>query len=97
MKPRFSLEKHQEVGKELRVIRNHLVTLSVEICNAYPKNSKECRRARKACDAIEELRSSLDNYFCGEYPCEDYRGIYYGPSEIDFRRMLSSSKQKDAD
>ncbi len=68
MKPRFSLEKHQEVGKELQVNRNYLSGLSVEICNAYPKRSKECRRATKALNAIDELRSSLDNCFCKEYP-----------------------------
>ena len=95
MKPRFSLEKHQEVGKELKVIRDYLVTLTVEINNAYPLREKVSRRALKACNAIDELRSSLDGCFCGEYPREDYRGIYYGPSEVDFRRMLTSSKQKD--
>ena len=64
MNPRFSFEKHQEVGKELKVIRDHLVTLTTEICNAYPKQATVSRRAIKASDAIEELRNLLDDCFC---------------------------------
>ena len=82
------------MGKELKVIRDHLVTLTVEICNAYPKQAAVSRRAEKASDAIEELRNLLDGCFCEEYPDKDYRGIYYGLTKIDFRRMLASSEQK---
>ena len=95
MKPRFSFEKHQEVGKELKVIRNHLLRLSVEICNAYPKQEKVSRQSEKAYEAIDGLRNVLDNCFLEEYPDEDYRGVYYGKMEIDFRHLLASSKQKD--
>ena len=97
MKPRFSFEKHQEVGMELKVIRNYLSTLSVEICNAYPLQEKVSRRARRACDAIEELRSSLENCLCKKYSQEDCRDVYYGPTRVDFRRMLASSKEKNTD
>ena len=77
MKPRFLFEKHQEVGKELKVIRDHLVTLSEEIWKAYPKTEQVSRRATKALNAIDELRSSLDNCFLEEYPGEDYRNVYF--------------------
>ena len=58
-KPRFSFEKQQEVDKELRTIHDYLFTLSIEICNAYPKQSKECQRATKAHRAIKQLRDSF--------------------------------------
>ena len=77
MKPRFSFEKHQEVGKELKVIRDHLLKLSVEIRTAYPKQAKVSRQSEKVYKAIDELRNVLDDCFFEEYPDEDYGNFLF--------------------
>ena len=95
MKPRFSLEKHREVGEELSVISNYMRKLSIEICNAYPKQARVSRQSRQAEEAINKLQSLLDDCFCEEYLDEDHRGVYYSREKVDFRHLLASSKQKD--
>ena len=80
MKPRFSFEKHQEVGKELKKIRDYLVWLSVEVGTAYPKTERVSRQAFRAHEAVDKLRSLLDDCFCEEYPYEDEQGVYFGQS-----------------
>ena len=82
-KARFTLERHKQVGRELHRIREQLVHLSVEVCNAYPSASKACRRACKAQIAVDELRSALDDELYREQAGsgQDLKGVYYGLGE----------------
>lgn len=85
-KPKFSFQKHQNTGSKLKKIRQELLTLSVEIGNSYPNASKVCRRANKAVEAIDELRSELDSQLFKDCPTEtsgdDWKGVYYGTTHL---------------
>jgi hypothetical protein len=70
-KPGLTPERNREIGAELRAIHDRLVTLAVEVANAYPRAS----RAGRAADAymtlgrgmrhIDQLRFALeDELFC---------------------------------
>ena len=80
-KPRFSFEKHKDVGSRLRAMRSELLELSVEIRNAYPEKSEVHRLSHKPVEAIDELRSGLDNQLFEDCPTETagdgWKDVYF--------------------
>ena len=69
-KPRFSFERHKDVGSRLRAMRSELIELSVEIRNAYPLKSKVYRLSDKPVEAIDQLRSALYSQLFEDCPNE---------------------------
>ena len=67
-KPRFSLQEHQNAGKELKEIYGRLVKLNVCIHNGYPKNGEESKAASSATEAVQHLMSTMDDAVCLENP-----------------------------
>jgi hypothetical protein len=89
-KPKFSFDKYKNIGSKLKRIRNDLLTLSVEVDNAYPHTSKVARGSTKAVEALDKLRSDLENQMCTDYPAEtsgdNWKGIFYGTPRLDVVR-----------
>lgn len=84
-KGQISFERHVEIGNELKRIRGLLVTLAVEIGNAYPvtgQKGKAYRALGKAYSSIDQVRSELEERMYEEYPQEANTHIYYGESSL---------------
>lgn len=82
-KKKISFERHVEIGDELKRTRTFLVTLAVEVGNAYPltgKKGKAYRALEKAYSSIDQARSELENRMYEDYPQEANTHIYYGES-----------------
>jgi hypothetical protein len=74
----LTLKEHIAWGKELVTMRERLVTLTVEISNAYGVKAGDT--ANKCLKAIDALRSLLDNHVFTEQPGRDTREnihVYY--------------------
>jgi hypothetical protein len=57
----FDFDKHTALGQELCEMRNRLLSVSIELSNAYGVTSKVSKRADRAYNAVDELRSILDD------------------------------------
>ena len=78
-KPGLTAKRHREVGAELLAIRNRLVTLSVEVMNAYPVASPVSRAADRVCTSVDTLRCKLDSLVYAESPgVSGMSKVYYG-------------------
>lgn len=64
MKPRLPLERHKEIGAELQAMHNKLFALVGELSTAHPFGSRVVRRAERALDTLDSLRSALDSIAC---------------------------------
>lgn len=73
----LSLEQHARIGLRLSAIRDELVTLGVEIANAYPKADK-LNRLSHADEHVDKLRSALDDKLAIEFP-DDWKSSTYYP------------------
>jgi hypothetical protein len=84
-KAKLTIEEHREIGKALKTFRNErLINYAISIENATPKNSRQSKAARKALDAIDELRNVMDDLVCEDYFDEigdAFKEIYYGAEE----------------
>lgn len=58
-KPGYTLEQHQQLGKDLYAISERLSAIRSELSGAYPQ--AVYKHAVKAHEAIKELRSALDS------------------------------------
>lgn len=74
----LTMARHREIGAELRVMRDTLVTLAVEIGNAYPVTSRHYGVGERAWTAVDRLRSRLDSAMFVEHPDEASTKVYYG-------------------
>jgi hypothetical protein len=84
-KPGLDLDRHRKLGPELAAVRGYLLHLSVEIANAYPRNTGAVRHAEKVAHYVDELRSALEDEMFGAYP-ELRNGairVYYPGSQAD--------------
>lgn len=88
MKPGITFERHIEIGRRLAAIRDELLTLSVEVANAYPRSGERAKFGRRldtALNAVDSVRCVADSVVYGEHPekacaCVYYRGEeQYGP------------------
>ena len=83
-KNRLTLERHQQLGTELYAMHERFCNLEVELGNVYPFSNKGYIRAGKALQAIDQLRSAMDdNLFRDVLGSKDELGkVYYpGPSK----------------
>lgn len=64
-KPGLTVERTEAIEQELQAMRNRLVTLCVEVLNAYPNHGPGARAARyleKAQQAIDNARWLLEGW-----------------------------------
>lgn len=57
-KPGLSFERHAEIGQRLYEIRQDLVSLVVEIGNAYPQAARFPQAISRAHDALDQARTA---------------------------------------
>lgn len=77
MKTRFTLAQHQAVGGELHQMRDRLLTLSIEVDHAYPRNHPFPRALTRALDALDAARSAGDDAHAADQPDEFTPTTYY--------------------
>ena len=68
MKRGLSLDEHLALGRELKTMRERLVSLAVELGNKYSLSTNVLRKADKTYRAIDELRWKLEDIVFGEHP-----------------------------
>jgi hypothetical protein len=65
-KPRFNMEQHEKMAKELLFLRDRIGQISAVISKAYPFSLGICDQADKAQRNIDEMRNRLDSEVHGE-------------------------------
>ena len=86
-KPGLPICQHITLGLQLVRIREELLNAAVALGNAYPKNAKQVRQARKAQAAVDELRNNLDSRSAEENPADTWSPtIYYGANREAWER-----------
>ena len=76
----LSLERHKEIGRLLKDMNRQLVSLSVEVGNAYPttgEKAKPYKHISQAINALSKARSCAEENCAQEHPDWD-TSIYYG-------------------
>jgi hypothetical protein len=76
----FTVEQHERLGNELQKMRDVFPEIIVDLSKAYPQKTKVVDLAYRALEAIERLRSKMDDLICRE--CPEYEtlnilDIYY--------------------
>lgn len=75
---KLSIEEHIQLGDKLKKIREELVDIIGLVSKQYPKTSTARRKATKAFDSVDLLRSALDDIVCSEFPDYGERtSVYY--------------------
>lgn len=78
----FTRQRHEELGPEIKRIRQFLMDLHIAAAKVYPKKSKQVRAAASAVRAIGKLRSEMDNALNAENRhADDLWPIYYRGEE----------------
>lgn len=72
----LDMARHQEIGLELARIRDRLTTLTAEIGNAYPKDSKAARLAGRVVGPVDQLRAELDSRMFSEHPADERATVH---------------------
>ncbi|MBD3550849.1 hypothetical protein [Streptomyces sp. SP18CM02] len=70
-KPRLTYAQHDQLGARLAAIRRELLSLEVQLANAYPKVGPEAVPARRMAQAREllgEALGSLEDRLYDEHP-----------------------------
>lgn len=78
-KPGLPICQHITTGSELQQIREQLLDTLVTLGHAYPKTARQVRQAKKALDAVDELRNILDSVSSDEHSEAGWSPtVYYG-------------------
>ncbi len=80
----FSLDQHNELGKELYEMTQRLTSLGFELEQAY--NKKTAGLAFQAWNVLNELRSQMDEHVFKEnrdLTTNENAGVYYCANRID--------------
>lgn len=81
-RPGLTLEEHDQLGAELRQMRNRLLTISVQLSNRYTKPFG--RQCDQAIAALDKLRSDLEGQMSHENPrLEEPTRVYYGAMKAE--------------
>lgn len=77
----LTLDEHRELGRQLQEMHNLLVRAHVKLANGYPANSKVVNRVARATQALDSLRSELDEQALTDVGDPDWspRIYYLGP------------------
>jgi hypothetical protein len=81
IKPRFTFEKHQEVGSKLKQIIVQYREVRLEIVNAFPDNTPASKEAHEVLNKLNELKNKLDNEFYNLKEAKELKSPYYGEEE----------------
>lgn len=81
IKPRFTVERHQEVGSKLKQIIALYREVRLEIVNAFPDNTPAPKEAQKVLDKLNELKNKLDDEFYNLKEAREIKSPYYGAEE----------------
>jgi hypothetical protein len=85
--PGLTIEQHEELGAQLKAIRDQLVHIAVLVGNAYPLKTNAYKYAVKADDFVERLRTIMDDRLYDEHGNQllmagkDPNRVYYPPEE----------------
>ncbi len=78
----LSLEQHRQLGLELEAARLLVMRAYIHLGNAYPIAFQGVNLAKKAQDAISDLKCALDDAAVAQLPDDAApTTIYYGRSE----------------
>ena len=80
-KPRFTVEKHQEVGSKLKKIIAQYRELRLEIVNAFPDNTPASKEAHKVLHKFNQLKNKLDIEFYNLPEARELKSPYYEAKE----------------
>lgn len=64
----FTLDQHLQRGFALKLTRDFILQLTVELSNAYPLTHKSVKHAKAALNALDSLKCELDDRVCEENP-----------------------------
>ncbi|HET8762384.1 MAG TPA: hypothetical protein VFM12_03160 [Gemmatimonadales bacterium] len=75
----LTLEQHREIGDKLKLIREYVTDLEIELTGSLPKSDRNVTAVRRMADDIESLRMRLEGIMSREHqPFEGMRRVYYG-------------------
>lgn len=78
-------EKHMEIGRQLKQVRECLIAIALRISHSEGSSSPITKAADRATASVDNLRSRLDNALCASLlpSDESWRGVYYGADRRD--------------
>ena len=79
-KPRFTIEEHDNLGKELFAMRDRIIDIHIQLSKAYPYKTNVPGKASKVLESIDALRCRLDDMVFIEnrhLPTKQKAQIYY--------------------
>jgi len=83
-KPRYTMEQHKALGRELYEMRERLTHLIVDLSAAYPMTCRGYKNLCKAEHWLDMARSALDDELFrehGEQPTLELLRVYYPGGE----------------
>ena len=85
-KPRYTLEQHKALGRELFDMRERLCSLVVDLSGAYPATCRGYHYLHKAIDGLDLARCALDEELFKENPDGGHELVHvYYPHKDDAR------------
>jgi hypothetical protein len=78
MRLHLPLERHREIGAGLKVVRQQLFDLHLELARSYRMSSPQARVVEKLVGQLGKVRCVLDGMCAKEHPAAFSATIYYG-------------------
>lgn len=78
-KPRLTYDEHDQLGHHLAAIRSELLTLEIQLANAYPRTGPESVPARRVAEArqiLGEALRNLEDRLYAEHPRQASTDVY---------------------
>lgn len=79
-KPRYTMDQHKDLGRELYEMRERLTRLVIELSAAYPMSCRGYKHLVKAKRWLDQARSAMDDELFkehGERPSHELLRVYY--------------------
>ncbi|WP_239377067.1 MULTISPECIES: hypothetical protein [unclassified Frankia] len=77
----LTLNEHRAMGDTLIARSREFANLWVSLSGRYGTTHKAPKAAKRAMDAVDELRNQLDSQLCRDLPDDFDPAIYYGARE----------------